>query len=192
MQQPTDYLQAPQQQIPQSNPVEQFYDAPPIAMGDGGKADLLDKIRPNKIVETIRHRLMGEININGKWVQQEHLKDRALSKTGAWDIANLMLSASSQNVAISKLKDYEIKLRALAIARTAQVSMVKNWKEYGIKGTDQLEYLHQIIFTNTFITLKQCENEGIRNLIKGTIAERQSFNDKQEAEANGWKSLFRK
>ncbi len=104
----------------------------------GKQADLLDKIKPDKIVEEIRHKLMGEEFINGRWVAIPELKDRSISKVGAWDIANLMLSVSSQNVALSKLDDKTIRQRAMSIAETAQHMMLKNWKEYGIKGVDQL------------------------------------------------------
>lgn len=135
------------------------------------KADILDKINPDRIVETIRHKLMGEDFIGSKWVKIAHLQQRALTDVGAWDIANLMLPVSSPNVSISKLTDAEIKARSLSIAKTAQHMCLKNWKEYGIKGTDQLEFVHQIVFSNTFITLKQPQDGGIRDLIKGIAQE---------------------
>lgn len=147
------------------------YSYPPASYSRSDKADLLDKIKPDLIVEVIRHKLMGEELINGKWISIEALQDRAITKVGAWDIANLMLGVSSQNVALSKLNDNEIRERTLEIVKTAQHMMLKNWKEYGIKGTDQLEFVHQIIMSNTFITLKQPENGGIRDLIKGTTQE---------------------
>ena len=88
----------------------------PSAMSSQAKADLLDKIRPNEIVEEVRHKLLGEQNINGKWTKVQALKELAISEEGAWTIASLMLTASSQNVSLSKLKDHEIKLRTLAIS----------------------------------------------------------------------------
>lgn len=153
----------------------------PTNSGRSDKADLLNLIKPDAIVETIRHKLMGEELINGRWVKIEALQGRAITQTGAWDISNLMLGASSQNVSLSKLKDTEIRERTLSIIKTAQHMLLKNWKEYGIQGTDQLEYVHQIIMTNTFITLKQPENGGIRDLIKGTTQEhRQVTNNENE------------
>jgi len=144
---------------------------PPMQATRSDKADILDKIKPDLIVEIIRHKLMGEELINGKWTKIDVLQERAISPVGAWDISNLMLGASSQNVALSKLTNEEIRARALSIAKTAQNMCLKNWKEYGIAGTDQLEFVHQIIFTNTFITLKQPQDGGIRDLIKGTTSE---------------------
>ena len=141
------------------------------SMSKGDKEDLLDKIKPEKIVETMRHKLMGEAYINGKWVQLPELKNRAISMVGAWDMANLMLGVSSQNVALSKLNDHEIRERTLSIVKTAQHMCLKNWKEYGIKGTDQLEFIHQVVMSNTFITPKQPEHGGIRELIKGITQE---------------------
>jgi len=144
---------------------------PSMVSSRGDKADLLDKIRPDLIVEVLRHRLMGEELVNSKWNRVPELQTRAITAVGAWDMANLMLGASSQNVALSKLSNEEIRTRALSIARTAQHMCLKNWKEYGIKGTDQLGFIHEIVFSNTFITLKQPEGGGIRNLIKGTTQE---------------------
>lgn len=147
---------------------------PPMVSSNSDKADLLDKIRPDLIVETLRHKLMGEQEINGKWVQLDSLKNRAVSEVCAWDMANLMLSVSSQNIALSKLTNDEIRERTLSIVTTAQHMLLKNWKEYGIKGTDQLEFVHQIVMSNTFITLKQPEGGGIRDLLKGTTQEQRS------------------
>lgn len=144
---------------------------PPTTLTRSEKADLLDKINPSAIVETIRHKLMGEELIDGEWVKIKSLQDRALTQKGAWDISNLMLGVSSQNVAISKLKDDEIRERTMNLMRTVQYMCLKNWREYGIKGSDQLYFVHQIVMSNTFITLKQPEGEGIRKLLMGTVTE---------------------
>jgi len=132
------------------------------------RADLLDKLQPSNVVEEIRHRLLGEEFINGNWRINDYMKGRRLSEVGAWEIASLMLPASSQNVAMSKLNSTQIKLRLLAIAKTAQKMCLRNWKEYNIKGVDQLWFVHEIIFTNTMATLNQPEGEGIRKLL-GTM-----------------------
>lgn len=156
------------QQIVEEQPQ---YNYPPMPQLRGEKADLLDKIRPEVIIDTVRHRLMGEDLIDGTWTKVKSLQHRSLTEEGAWDIANLMLTASSQNVAISMLRDDEIRLRSLEITKTAHLMMNKNWKAYGIKGTDQIAFVHQIVFTNTFITLKQAQNGGGRGLIMGTTSE---------------------
>lgn len=161
--------------------------APPLAM-PSEKADLLDKIQPNLVIETIFHRLMGEKEINGKWIAVPALQNRALTEQGAWDIATLMTPVSSQNVSLSKLKDGEIRARALSIAKTTQEMCLRNWKEYGIKGTDQLRFVHEIVFSNTFITLKQPEGEGIRNLLKNTMSAEIM---PQQEEQGGLMNLFR-
>jgi|TARA_Y100000310_G_scaffold3308_1_gene4232 hypothetical protein len=159
---------------------------PPTSGVSTDKADILDKIKPDLIVEVIRHKLMGEQLVNNKWGKIPELKERAISNIGAWDIANLMLGVSSQNVALSKLTDPEIRSRALAIAKATQKLCLKNWKEYGIKGTDQLEFIHQIVFSNTFITLKQPEGGGIRDLIKGTTQEQRHFTSQEQMPKRGF------
>ena len=164
---------------------------PPATIQKGDKADLLDKIKPDLIVEVIRHKLMGEELIDGEWTSIPALKQRALTKIGAWDISNLMLGVSSQNVALSKLNDKEIRNRTLEIVRTAQLMANRNWKEYGIQGADQLEFIHQIVMSNTFITLKQPEGEGIRKLVAGTISEVRQVSS-MEQKKGLLSSLFRK
>jgi hypothetical protein len=144
---------------------------PPVNRSLSEKGDLMDKIRPDSIVEVMRHRLMGQEFINGKWQDIACLKDRAITEIGAWEITGLMLPASSQNVSISKLTDREIRERTLEIVRTAQNMLLTNWKEYGVKSRATFEYVHQILMTNTFITLKQPEGGGIRKLIQGTTHE---------------------
>ena len=163
---------SPPQQM--GSPTQSQYSYPPMGQNRQDKGDILDKIRPDLIVEIIRHKLMGEDFINGKWVVNHLLKSRSLTAVGAQDITNLMLPVSSQNVSLSKLDDETIRKRALAIAKTAQRMCLKNWKEYGITGTDQLDFVHQIVFSNTLITLKQPEGEGIRRLIQGTTTESRS------------------
>lgn len=142
-----------------------YNQAPPLAL-PSEKADLLDKIQPAKVVEAVFHRLLGEVETNGTWIVDRRIASRALTRQGAWDIATLMLPVSSQNVSLSTLKDHEIRARALNIARTAQCMCLRNWKEYGIRGIDQLKFIHELVFSNTFITLKHPQGSGIQNLIK--------------------------
>lgn len=142
------------------------------------KADLLEKIKPDAIVEQMYYNLQGIYWENGKQVVQKD--GRRISERGAWDMRTLMLSASSQNVALSKLKDEEIKKITLRTVRTALQMCLRNWKEYGIKGTDQLCYVLSIVHTNTLITLRQSENEGIRSLIKGTTTEVRNVNSEEK------------
>lgn len=156
------------------------------------RADLLDKIQPTLIVDIIYHRLMGEVEHNGRWIKRPELQVRALTELGAWDIATLMTPVSSQNVSLSKLKDSEIRARALSIAKTTQEMCLRNWKEYGIKGTDQLRFVHEIVFSNTFITLKQPEGEGIRRMLKDTMTAEITDPYGGEQQKGGMMNLFRR
>lgn len=135
------------------------------------KADLFDKINPQDVVETLRYRLMGHEwdKNNQKWVKPVWAK--GLNELGANEITTLMLSVSNKNVAISKLNDGEVRSRTRNIHKTAMILCIRNWKEYGITGADQITLISQIVLSNTFITLKQPENAGIRELIKGTTQE---------------------
>lgn len=153
---------------------------PPIGSRQD-KGDILNAIKPDLIVEVIRHKLMGEELIDGVWKPNPALQSKAITKVGAWDLANLMLGVSSQNVSLSNLTDREVRERTLSIVKTAQDMMLKNWKAYGINGTDQMEFIHEIIMSNTFITLKQPQGEGIRKMITGITTEnRQVITNKEE------------
>lgn len=160
----------------------------------GDKADLLEKIRPDAIVEIIRHKLMGEEfdQTTKKWVPIEAMKDYALTRLGAEMIANLMLGVSSQNVSLSNLKDREIKERCLSIAKTAQYMALENWIEYGIKRRSQFYFIHEIVFSNTLVVLKQPEGEGIRKLLAGTLTEVRNYSANDDTDRKKLLGMFRR
>jgi hypothetical protein len=162
-----------------------------IPMGMGGsvpqaarsdRADLLDKIKPEQLVETIRQRLLGKEYINGEWREVAALKDRKLTEIGAWEISNLMLGVSSINISISSFNDQEIKKRLLGIAKTTQKTLVANYKEFGIKTTSQLWFIHEIVFSNTLGVLKQADNASIQDLLKNTVQENRNVNTEVKRE----------
>lgn len=155
------------------------YGFQPYNLSYGDKADLLEKIKPEHIVNVYLHQLQGERWEDNQWKADIELKGRALSKIGAWDIANLMLSVSSQNVALSNMTDDEIRVRALGIAKRAVKLCLRNYQSYQIRGVDHIGYIFEIVFSNTFITLKQAEKEGIRSLIKGTTSESRIVSEQQ-------------
>lgn len=147
--------------IPQVNPLN--------------KAELIDKIKPEAMVEIIRNRLLGKEWLNGEWRDVEALKDRRLSEVGAWEIANLMLGVSSINISISKLNDREIKERAFRIAKSAQRLLIANWKLYNLKNIAQQYYVHEIVFSNTLAVLKQADEASIQELMKATVHENRNI-----------------
>jgi len=140
--------------------------AVPLAL-PSERADVMDKIQPAKVVEDIRMRLLGKVEVNGEWVPQPFMKQRALSEVGAWEVSLLMLPASSQNTAMTKLNPNQIRARLLNLAKTAQCMCLRNWKEYNIKGIDQLKFVHEIVFTNSLASLNQPEGEGMRKFVGG-------------------------
>jgi len=157
------------------------------------KADLLEKIKPDLVVEIMRNKLLGmRFNQTTKtWDKVDALQQFALTELGAEQVANLMLSVSTQNTSISLLKDREIKERVMSLCKTAQYMLLENWKEYGIKRPSQLNFVHEIIFSNSLVILKQPENEGIRKLLSGTINEQRVTHTQQE-QAGGMLGMFRR
>lgn len=158
---------------------------PPVANPNQQKADLLDKIKPSDVVNEMKLDLMGMELINGKPTEVEALKELALTKLGAWQICNLLKAPSNKNTSISKLDDHEIRGRVLSLCRTAQKMMLDHWKEFGIKNSSQLWYVHEILFTVAFIVLKQCEGAGVRKMIIGTTTETRMVNQ-QEKPVRNW------
>jgi len=174
--------------------MNEFDSAPPqkiiSAQNYIAHGDLLEKIRPDEIIEVIKRRFMGEEFIDGLWVASPELKSRALTQRGAFDMATLMLSASSQNVSISNIKDRDIRERTRNIIRTAMAMCLRNWSEYGISGSDQFHFIKEIIHTNTFVTLKQPEGGGIQKLISGTHEVKLS--ESENAAPSIWDKVMRR
>jgi len=158
------------------------------------KADLLEKIKPELAIETIKQKLMGREYDPRKdeWVPNPALKNIAMTEEGANAITNLMFPASSQNVSLSNLKDEEIKKRMLSIITTAMKMCLDNFNEYGIHSSSQLYFIRELIHTNTLVVLKQSENEGIRRLINSTISENRNYNTMGEEKKSGIMGLFRR
>ena len=138
-----------------------------------GRADLLDKIRPEKVIEVIKNKLMGrELDLRtNKWVENKLLSEDAVSELCANDMSILILSVSNPNTSISKLKDQEIRKRAYSIMETSISMLLTNWEKYELTNASQLSYVSDIVYSLVFITMKQADNEGIRKMIVGTRSE---------------------
>jgi len=163
------YIEMPQSQgvpIPQKN----------------DRADLIERIKPDSVVEFIRQRLLGKDWDESKkmWVVNPGLKDQALTEAGAGAIANLMLGTSSINTTISKYKEEVIKARLKRIAAVTQIMLVGNYREFGIKNTSQLHFVHNIVFSNTLAVLSQAGGGSIQELLKGTVTENRNINSEQK------------
>ena len=161
--------------------------AMPYYQETGGRADLLDKINPDKIVDTIKNKLMGrELDSKTrKWVDNPILKKNAVTELCANEMCNLILSVSNSNTSISKLKDQEIRKRAYSLTCTSMAMMLASWSAYGINNTAQLKYIADIIYSLTFIVMKQADNEGIRKMIVGTRSEIHNVQDSPEGQRKG-------
>ena len=160
----------------------------PIPAGSGGvpqpsrsdRADLIDKIKPDVIVEVIRQRLLGNEWDGSTWKPVQALKEFALTERGAWEISNLMLGVSSINTTVSRLKEEVIKSRLKRIARDAQFLLIAHWREYGIKNSAQFYYVHSLVFTNALTVLFQAGEGSIQELLKGTVQENRNINTEKK------------
>ena len=171
---------------------QEYQSAPEMPYNlNSDKASIIEKINPDTIVELIRMRLMGKVKDNktGDWVTVAGLKDNAISEIGAWDITNLVLSVSNANTSLSKLDDKTIRKRALGLMESAVNMMLCNWREYKITNTAQLQYVAEIVFSITLITLKMADAEGIRKMITSMYSESRSINEMGTVKSN--KRMFR-
>jgi len=152
-----------------------------------GKADLLDKIKPERAVEIIKNTLMGNEwdAVEEKWVANPHLKEYAVTEVGAAMIAALIYPACSQNTSLSNLKEDRINKRLLGLLRALNKDMLDYWTEMGIKTTAQLGHISNIVQTLVWVSLTQSENEGIRRLLNSTIQENRSVSTYSEAKKSG-------
>jgi len=171
---------------------EQYTDEAPTQPYNmtGDRASIIEKINPEDIVELIRNRLMGkEFNAEtGKWITNNCLRDNAISEVGAWDLANLTLSISNANTSLSKLDDKTIRKRAYSLTETAVHMMISNWQEYKITNRAQINFIADILYSLTLITLKMADAEGIRKMIMGMYSESKNISEIPENK----KSFFRR
>jgi len=151
----------------------------PYQVPSSDKADLIDKIKPERVVELMRHRLLGEVEENNVWVKKEAFKELSLSELGAWQLSNLLLGVASQNTSLSKLKDEEIKARVYSICETAQDMCHAHWLAYNIQSSAQLCFIHELIFTGALVVLKQADGASIQELLKGTVQESRIMQSEQ-------------
>ena len=175
-------------QDPENYPEGQAPMTPLNMMGD--RASIIEKINPDEIVELIRRRLIGQTQDQktGEWITPAHLKINAISEMGAWDLTTLILSVSNANTSLSKLDDKTIRKRAYSLTETAVKMIISNWREYKITNRAQINYIAEIVYSLTFITLKMADSEGIRKMIMGMYSESRNISEFSEQK----KSLFRK
>ncbi len=165
----------------------------PYPMMGREKADLMEKIKPEHTIESLRYRLMGyEEKEKGTWVKVPYLEAFAVSPRGAWELTNLIFAVSNQNVSISNLDEEQIKASALDILDAAIEMMIDYWDEYNIKSTSQMAYLKAIIFRTAYITLHQPFNKGIQQLIMGTQTENRQVIDAPMQKKGFMSAIFRR
>lgn len=169
----------------------------PIPVGGGqtqqrsDKADLIEKIKPEYAAESLRHALLGELLINGRWVKEPSLKSKALSNVGASEISQLMLSGSTVNISISRLTEQEVKKRWFSLIGDLAYMMCANWEEYEIRSVSTMRKVRAMCGTNWLGVLKQAEKGSIQELLKGTVQEQiMTQTNRTEPRTNKLKRAF--
>jgi hypothetical protein len=139
------------------------------------RADLIDKIKPEQVVEVIRNRLLGKEFINGEWKDVVALNDFKLTEIGAWEISNLMLGIGNISTSISKLNGEAINRRLRNLTRSTQITLITNWRRYGIRNKAHFYHIHEIMFSHAWVVLNQAGDASIQELLKATIYENRNI-----------------
>ncbi|MDI6738648.1 MAG: hypothetical protein QME12_09150 [Nanoarchaeota archaeon] len=161
-------------------PVPSEHQSVPVP-GRVDRADFVDKIKPEQVVEIIRHRLLGEDFQNGVWAKILALQKSALTEKGAWEISNLMLSSGSINTSISRLSQSQINNRLKNLIKEVMAKCLSNWREYGIEDVGQFYYIKSLVFSNALVVLSQAGEGSIQELFKTTVSEQRNIStNKQE------------
>jgi hypothetical protein len=174
---------------------EQYY-YPPAGGSPNydGKADLLDKIKPEKAVEVIKQILLGREwdETKGKWIDNPALQRFKLTDFGATMVSSLVYPASSQNTSLSNLKEERIHKRLVQIIKALCKDMLDYQEEMGIKSQAQMYHVANIVYTHVWVSLTQSENEGIRRLLNSTISESRNVQTIGQEKKGGVLGLFRR
>ena len=168
MKREVNYPQIPIEEERIEVPNQEEYYQPPQYQNYNDRGDMIEKIKPEKVAEIIRQKLLGKDLIDGKWVENPALKERKLTEVGAYEISNILLGASTINISISKLSDIEIKMRLRSTIKSLLLTELLNWKLFGIRNISQFYTTKEMVFTNTLAVLKQSENGSIQDLLKDT------------------------
>ncbi|MDD4761710.1 MAG: hypothetical protein PHZ25_01670 [Candidatus Pacebacteria bacterium] len=170
-----------------SNPQDEYVYMPMPSQSGGvpvpnrqDRADFVDKIKPEQVVELIRHKLLGEEEIGGNWVKVPSLQKNALSDRGAWEVSNLMLGVGSISVSISKLNSTQINNRLRGLMRELMVKMLSNWREYHLVDVGQFYYVKSLVFSNALVVLSQAGEGSIQELFKTTIQENRNISTEKK------------
>jgi len=161
----------------------------PMPSGSGGgvpmpqhndRAELIDRINPQSVVEATRHMLMGEEWDGNAWVKVKALEGRSLTAVGAWEISSQLQGVANIATTISKYKESVIKERLKRISFNTQIQLLSNFREYGIKNVAQFYFVHNIVFSVALAVLSQAGEGSIQDLLGKIKSETTSINSNQQ------------
>lgn len=167
---------------------EDSYTIVPIPSGSGSvpvpnrvdRSDFVDKIKPEQVVELLRHKLLGEEWDGSRWLKIEALQANSLSERGAWEISNLMLGVGTINMSISKINQNQINARLRNLIKEVSIKMLTNWRDYNIRDVGQFYYVKSLVFSNSLAVLSQAGEGSIQELFKTTVQENRNISSEKK------------
>jgi hypothetical protein len=144
------------------------------------RADLIDKIKPDPIVEITRHMLLGEEWTGNGWKKVKALENDSLTELGAWKIAAELQGIANISTSVSKYKEVMIKARLKRLAKNTQLQLVANWRLYGVKNKAMFYSVHNLVFSICMAVLFQAGEGSIQELLKGTVQENRNINTEKK------------
>ena len=172
------------------SPYEQGYDdgrqdyipmgVPQVQRND--RADLIEKINPERLVDSMYHHLMGEKLVGDNWVYDEKKKTIALTEVGASAISDLLRPIANVNMSISKLSRQEISMRLLSVTDTMNEMLIAKWMQFGVKDASHMKFVFETVFNTGLAVYKQAQDASIQDLLKGTVVENRLVQDQPKKE----------
>lgn len=144
------------------------------------RADFVEKIKADLIIDTFRNLLMGKEKVNGKWVQNKGMKDLALSDEGAFFISNQMLALSNMNIQISKIPEDRVRKRLYQLQKEILFSCLGNWEKFGIKNKSQFYFIKSVTFTNALGVLYQAAGGSLQLLFGDILSQNNTVREEPE------------
>lgn len=153
------------------------------------RADVINSIRPEEVIDSVKNELLGyeQDKVTGTWKFNIALKGYALTEVGAWRVAACLRPICNKNMAFTILEANEIRDRLRSIIRTTQLMALTNFRDFGIRTKDQMDFIYEVIYSNALAVLKQASAHGaMLRMIGHTIQEMRFENPMLEGKSNWW------
>jgi hypothetical protein len=147
------------------------------------RADMMIQMKPEQVVEMIRMKLLGKEWVKNKWEDVGYLTGHSLTNLGAWKVTDQLLAIANTSTMTTKLADHEIKRRLRSVSKTLVVSMIKNWRSWGLKDVSMIGQVKEIVFSVGLVVMKQSEDATVLDFFGKTKSESAIYTDQNRKDS---------